>query len=106
MKLRNALLITLLTSLANVASAGPANAPTSEKSNAQVTVAVNINEYDAVKKILSLYIEGARHGKSAVMKPAFHDSAIMNGGGQASRSKAARSRLCSNPSTTIRLRPT
>lgn len=81
MKLRSILVATvLLTSLANFAIAAPSTAPTSEKPISHVTVAVDIKEYDAIKKTLRLYIEGGREGKSAVMKPAFHPKAVMYGG--------------------------
>lgn len=41
--------------------------------------AVNINEYDAITKVLQHYIDGARSGKGNVMKPAFHDDATIYG---------------------------
>src|SRR3546814_16279129 len=41
--------------------------------------AVNINEYDAITKVLQHYIDGARTGKGNAMKPAFHDDATIIG---------------------------
>lgn len=81
MNLRSTLVATaLLTSFANSASATPTTAPTSEKPIAHATVAVDIKEYDAIRKTLGLYIEGGRRGQSAVMRPAFHPNAVMYGG--------------------------
>jgi hypothetical protein len=39
----------------------------------------NVNEYDAIEKIIQPYIEGARSGKGEDMKPAFHQDATIFG---------------------------
>ncbi|EJM62075.1 nuclear transport factor 2 family protein [Pseudomonas sp. GM48] len=70
----------LLASLASAASAAPANASPSLSGMQTASVAVDINEYEAIEKAIGLYIEGGRQGKSSVMKPAFHASAVMYGG--------------------------
>ena len=38
-----------------------------------------VNEVDAITKVMQAYIEGARTGKGAAMKPAFHDDATICG---------------------------
>ena len=38
-----------------------------------------VNEVDAIKNAMSAYIDGARSGKGAAMKPAFHDDATICG---------------------------
>lgn len=38
-----------------------------------------VNEVDAITKVMQAYIEGARTGKGATMKPAFHDDATICG---------------------------
>jgi len=43
------------------------------------TTAADISEYDAVTKVMQHYIDGARSGKGAEMKPAFHDDATIYG---------------------------
>ncbi|MEE8327439.1 MAG: nuclear transport factor 2 family protein [Nitrosomonadaceae bacterium] len=43
------------------------------------TVATDANEYDAINKIIQVYIEGAKSGNSAVMSPAFHKDATIFG---------------------------
>jgi hypothetical protein len=40
-----------------------------------------VNEVDAITKVMQAYIEGARTGKGATMKPAFHDDATIFGYG-------------------------
>lgn len=37
------------------------------------------SEHDAIEKILQLYIDGCRHGKSQLMRPAFHPQASFFG---------------------------
>jgi hypothetical protein len=39
----------------------------------------NVNEYDAIEKIIQPYIEGAKSGKGEDMKPAFHQDATIFG---------------------------
>jgi hypothetical protein len=39
----------------------------------------DISEYDAVTQVMQHYINGARSGKGAEMKPAFHDDATIFG---------------------------
>ena len=39
----------------------------------------NVNEYDAIEKIIQPYIEGAKSGKGDDMKPAFHQDATIFG---------------------------
>ncbi len=39
----------------------------------------NVNEYDAIEKIIQPYINGARSGKGEDMKPAFHQDATIFG---------------------------
>ena len=39
----------------------------------------NVNEYDAIEKIIQPYIEGAKSGKGEDMKPAFHKDATIFG---------------------------
>nr|WP_236765652.1 nuclear transport factor 2 family protein [Agrobacterium tumefaciens] len=41
--------------------------------------AQNLNDIEAIRTALGLYLEGGRQGKSAVMKPAFHPQAVMYG---------------------------
>jgi Putative lumazine-binding len=36
-------------------------------------------EYDAITNIMQMYIEGSRHGKSELMRPAFHPNASFFG---------------------------
>jgi len=43
------------------------------------TVATDANEYDAINKIIQVYIEGAKSGNSAIMSPAFHKDATIFG---------------------------
>jgi len=43
------------------------------------SAATNISEYDAITKAMQYYIDGARSGKGANMKPAFHDDATIFG---------------------------
>lgn len=43
------------------------------------SVATNISEYDTITKVMQYYIDGARSGKGAHMKPAFHDDATIFG---------------------------
>jgi len=38
-----------------------------------------VNEIDEITKVMENYIEGARTGKGAAMKPAFHDDATIFG---------------------------
>lgn len=38
-----------------------------------------VNEVDAIQKVVGNYLEGARSGKGAAMKPAFHDAATIYG---------------------------
>ena len=38
-----------------------------------------INEIDEITKVMQAYIDGARTGKGAAMKPAFHDEATIFG---------------------------
>jgi hypothetical protein len=39
----------------------------------------NVNEYDAIEKIIQPYINGAKSGKGEDMKPAFHQDATIFG---------------------------
>ena len=39
----------------------------------------NINEYDAIAKVVQHYIDGAKSGKGDDMKPAFHEDATIFG---------------------------
>jgi hypothetical protein len=41
--------------------------------------AADISEYDAITKVMQHYIDGARSGKGAEMKPTFHDDATIYG---------------------------
>jgi hypothetical protein len=43
------------------------------------TVATDANEYDAINKIVQVYIEGAISGNSTVMSSAFHKDATIFG---------------------------
>ena len=43
------------------------------------TVATDANEYDAINKIIQVYIEGAKSGNSAIMSPAFHKDTTIFG---------------------------
>jgi hypothetical protein len=38
-----------------------------------------VDEVDAITKLVGNYLEGARSGKGAAMKPAFHDAATIYG---------------------------
>lgn len=38
-----------------------------------------VNEVDAITKVVQNYLEGARTGKGAAMKPAFHEAATIYG---------------------------
>ena len=38
-----------------------------------------VNEIDEITKVMQAYIDGARTGKGAAMKPAFHDTATIFG---------------------------
>ncbi|MCY1254209.1 putative lumazine-binding protein [compost metagenome] len=81
MKLRSALFpIIFLASTANFANAAPADTSASSKPPANAATAVDIKEYEAIKRTLGLYLEGGRQGKSAIMRPAFHANAVMYGG--------------------------
>ena len=39
----------------------------------------SFTEYEAIRKVMNLYIEAGREAKSDIMKPAFHKDAIMYG---------------------------
>jgi hypothetical protein len=39
----------------------------------------SVNEYDAIAKVVQHYFDGARSGKGADMKPAFHEDATIYG---------------------------
>jgi hypothetical protein len=41
--------------------------------------ATNINDYDAITRLIQHYIDGAKSGKGSDMKPAFHDDATIFG---------------------------
>ena len=43
------------------------------------STAASISDYDAIIAIIQHYIDGARSGKGAEMKPAFHDDATIYG---------------------------
>ncbi len=43
------------------------------------TVTLNVNEYDAIAKVVQPYIDGAKSGKGDDMKPAFHKDATIFG---------------------------
>lgn len=38
-----------------------------------------VDEVDAITRVMQAYIDGARNGKGATMKPAFHDEATIFG---------------------------
>ena len=40
---------------------------------------VNLNDYDEIRKVAQLYIDGCAEGNGDKMKPAFHDNATING---------------------------
>ncbi|PLP96712.1 nuclear transport factor 2 family protein [Cupriavidus pauculus] len=81
MKLRSAILpIIFLASTVNFANAATTDAAASGKPTANAATAVDVKEYEAIKRTLGLYLEGGRQGKSAIMKPAFHPNAVMYGG--------------------------
>lgn len=44
-----------------------------------MAAATNIEEYDAIRQVLQHYIDGAKTGKGALMKPAFHEEATIFG---------------------------
>ncbi|MES2499306.1 MAG: nuclear transport factor 2 family protein [Pseudomonadota bacterium] len=44
-----------------------------------MTTATDINDYDAISKVIQHYIDGAKTGKGTLMKPAFHDDATIFG---------------------------
>ena len=39
----------------------------------------NINEYDAISKIIQCYVDGGRQGRGDAMRPAFHQDATICG---------------------------
>ncbi|MDP3206936.1 MAG: nuclear transport factor 2 family protein, partial [Methylotenera sp.] len=41
--------------------------------------ATNMNDYDAITRLIQHYIDGAKSGKGSDMKPAFHDDATIFG---------------------------
>ncbi|MDP1596338.1 MAG: nuclear transport factor 2 family protein [Methylotenera sp.] len=41
--------------------------------------ATNMNDYDAISRLIQHYIDGAKSGKGSDMKPAFHDDATIFG---------------------------
>ncbi len=41
--------------------------------------AIKVNEYDVIEKTIQHYLDGARSGKGADMKPAFHQDATIFG---------------------------
>ena len=43
------------------------------------TTTTNVNEYDAIARAIQHYINGAKSGKGADMKPAFHEDATIFG---------------------------
>lgn len=43
------------------------------------STAANVSDYDAIIAIIQHYIDGARSGRGAEMKPAFHDDATIYG---------------------------
>lgn len=43
------------------------------------TTTANISDYDAITAVVQHYIDGARSGKGADMKPAFHEEATIYG---------------------------
>lgn len=44
-----------------------------------MTTAIDIKDYDEITKAIQHYIDGAKTGKGALMKPAFHDDATIFG---------------------------
>ncbi|MES2546959.1 MAG: nuclear transport factor 2 family protein [Pseudomonadota bacterium] len=44
-----------------------------------MATATDLNDYDAISKVIQHYIDGARSGKGALMKPAFHNDATIFG---------------------------
>jgi hypothetical protein len=69
--------VVLLASMSAHGEPVPADAPTTDSARSN---AVNLGEYQAISRVLNLYIEGGRQGKSAIMKPAFHPDAMIYGG--------------------------
>ncbi len=43
------------------------------------TTTTDVNEYDAIAKVVQHYIDGAKSGKGDDMKPAFHEDATIFG---------------------------
>ncbi len=43
------------------------------------TAPANVSEYDAIAKVIKRYLDGARAGKGADMKPSFHEDATIFG---------------------------
>ena len=43
------------------------------------TITTNVNDYDAIAKVVKHYINGAKSGKGDDMKPAFHKDATVFG---------------------------
>jgi hypothetical protein len=41
--------------------------------------ATNMNDYDAITRLIQHYVDGAKSGKGSDMKPAFHDDATIFG---------------------------
>lgn len=44
-----------------------------------MSTATKIDDYDAITKVMQHYMDGAKAGKGALMKPAFHDDATIFG---------------------------
>lgn len=44
-----------------------------------MSIPTYVDEVDAINQVIELYVDGARSGKGAVMKPAFHDDATIFG---------------------------
>lgn len=40
---------------------------------------INLKGYEEIVKVANLYLEGCQKGDSSIMKPAFHESATING---------------------------
>ncbi len=61
-------------------------APEKSGENKMSSNSTPVQEYEAIRKVIGLYVEAGLQAKSEIMKPAFHQEAIMYGfgGGQLS----------------------
>ncbi len=44
-----------------------------------MSIPTYVDEVNAITQVIELYVDGARSGKGAAMKPAFHDDATIFG---------------------------